>query len=205
MTPDQIPAGYWQDAQGRLIPEGLVKPIDKTRHDLVQDLIAKGKALSEQIGQFKLEAFADIGAFVQLSAEQYGINLGGTKGNLTLYSFDGRYKITRAVQEHISFDERLQAAKALIDQCISEWSAGSSDEIKALINDAFKVNQQGQINTARVLSLRKLDISHTQWQTAMTAIGESVTITGTKSYIRLYERVGATDQYKPINLDIANV
>lgn len=205
MTPDQIPAGYWQDAQGRLIPEGLVKPIDKTRHDLVQDLIAKGKALSEQIGQFKLEAFADIGAFVQLSAEQYGINLGGTKGNLTLYSFDGRYKITRAVQEHISFDERLQAAKALIDQCISEWSAGSSDEIKALINDAFKVNQQGQINTARVLSLRKLDISHTKWQTAMTAIGESVTITGTKSYIRLYERVGATDQYKPINLDIANV
>jgi len=57
----------------------------------------------------------DVGAFIQLSAEKYEVKVGGNKGNVSLLSFDGRYKIVRQVAENITFDERLQAAKALID------------------------------------------------------------------------------------------
>jgi len=37
------------------------------------------------------------------------------------------------------------------------------------------------------------------------AIGEAVQVVGSKSYIRVYERIGETDQYQPIALDIAGV
>jgi hypothetical protein len=30
-------------------------------------------------------------------------------------------------------------------------------------------------------------------------------VVGSKSYIRVYERIGDTDQYRPISLDIAGV
>ena len=200
-----IPAGYWRDGEGRLIPENMVKPIDRARDDLVRELVGKAKAASAVLADFKAKAFGDIGAFVGMSGEQYGVKLGGVKGNVTLLSFDGRFKIVRQIQEHLVFDERLQAAKQLIDECIQTWTEGSSDEIKALINDAFQVNKEGKINTARVLGLKRLNINDEKWLRAMQAIADSVQVAGSKPYIRIYERVGDTDQYQPISLDVAAV
>ena len=111
----------------------------------------------------------DVAAFVALSAEQYGAKVGGNKGNLTITTYDGRYKVQRQVSETLVFDERLQAAKALIDECITEWTEGSRDEIRALINDAFQVDKEGRINTGRVLSLRRLKIDDERWRQAMLA------------------------------------
>ena len=201
----QIPAGYRMNAQGHLIPESLIKPIDLERDRLVQHLVDRASELSGELADFKAVAFGDIEAFVDLSAEQYGAKLGGKKGNVTLLSFDGRYKVIRAVQEGIAFDERLQAARALIDDCLSEWTEGARPEVVALINDAFRTDTKGEIRTARVLALRRLEITDERWQRAMQAIGEACQVVGSKSYIRVYERIGDTDQYQPISLDIAGV
>lgn len=204
MTPAAtIPAGYRQDAQGRLIHESLIKPIDQARDQLVQQFVDKAVKLKKELAQFKAEAFGDIEAFIELSAEQYGTTIGGKKGNVTLLSFDGRYKIQRAVQEAIAFDERLQAARALIDECLRDWTEGARPEVVTLVNDAFRTDQNGDIRTARVLALRRLEISDERWQRAMTAISEACQVVGSKSYIRLYERVGETKEYRPISLDIA--
>ncbi|WP_197329550.1 DUF3164 family protein [Ralstonia syzygii] len=200
-----IPAGYWQDVEGRLIPENMVKPIDRARDDIVRELITKAKAVSATLAEFKAKAFGDVNAFVAMSAEQYGVTLGGKKGNVTLMTFDGRFKIVRQIQESVIFDERLQAAKQLIDECIQTWSAGSRDEIKALINDAFQVNKEGKINTSRVLGLKRLNINDEKWLRAMQAIADSVQVAGSKPYVRLYERISDSDEYKPISLDIAAV
>lgn len=200
-----IPAGYWQDAKGCLIPDSMVKPIDKARDTLVHELVGKARGVSDVLAKFKGEAFGDIAAFLDLSAEQYKAQLGGKKGNLTLYSFDGKYKVQRAIQDRIAFDERLQAARVLIDECLADWTENASPELQAIVNQAFDADKEGQINTGRVLSLRRLDIKDERWQRAMTAIGEAVQVVGSKSYIRVYERIGETEQYQPIALDIAGV
>ena len=44
-----------------------------------------------------------------------------------------------------------------------------------------------------------------RWKAAMTAIGESVQVIGTKQYVRIYERVGDTGRYVPIPLDMVAV
>ena len=204
-TENKILDGYRADAKGCLVPEALIKPIDRTRDELVQELGRQARIVSAGLCEFKARVFADINAFVDLSAEQYGVKLGGKKGNLTLFSFDGAFKVQVAIAEHMVFDERLQAAKQLIDECIQTWTEGSSDEIKALINDAFQVNKEGKINTARVLGLKRLNINDEKWLRAMQAIADSVQVAGSKPYIRIYERVGDTDQYQPISLDVAAV
>lgn len=205
MTEQTIPAGYWRDAKGCLIPESMIKPIDKERDRLVNELVSKARSVSDVLAKFKAEAFGDIAAFIDLSAEQYQAQLGGKKGNLTLYSFDGKYRIQRAITDRIAFDERLQAARVLIDECLADWTEGASPELQAIVNQAFDTDKEGQINTGRVLSLRRLDIKDERWLRAMNAIGEAVQVVGSKSYIRVYERIGETDQYQPIALDIAGV
>jgi len=200
-----VPAGFWQDAQGRMVPESLIKPIDMERDRLVRHLVDRASELSAKLADFKAVAFGDIEAFIELSAEQYGITLGGKKGNVTLYSFDGRFKIQRSVQESIAFDERLQAARALIDECLRDWTQGARPEVATLANDAFRTDSQGEIRTARVLAFRRLDIKDERWQRAMLAIGEACQVVGSKSYIRVYERIGDSDQYRAVSLDIAGV
>ncbi len=200
-----IPDGYMQDAKGALWPIETIREIDRTRDELVHEIVAKARAQSEQLAQFKAAVFGDIEAFIQLSGEKYGVAMGGKKGNVSLLSFDGRYKVQRAVSESLAFDERLQIAKELVNECIHLWSEGSRSEIRALINDAFQVDKEGRVNTARILSLRRLEISDEKWQLAMRAIGESIQVAGSKTYFRVYERVGDTAQYQPISLDIAGV
>lgn len=196
---------YWQDAKGSLTADELVKEIDKERDALVQEWIAKGKALRGELDGFKTGIFNDIQAFIELSAEKYDAKLGGTKGNVTLFSYDGKYKIQRAINDRLQFDERIQAAKVLIDECLNEWSEGSRPELKTLIERAFNVDKEGNLNTSRILGLRRVEITDPRWLNAMKAISESVQIVNSKAYVRLYERVGNTDQYKPISLDIAGV
>ena len=200
-----IPEGYRADAKGCLIPESMIKPIDRTRDELVIELAESAKIISDGLRKFKASVFSEINAFVELSAEQYSVQLGGKKGNLTLFSFDGAFKIQVAIAEHLVFDERLQAAKHLIDECIIDWSQGSRDEIKVLVQSAFQTDKEGKINTGRVLALRRLDIRDEKWQKAMQAIGESLQVVGSKEYVRFYERIGNTDQYQPISLDVAGV
>lgn len=194
---------YWRDAKGNLTPAELVKEIDKARDALVYEWVERGRDLSKAISHFKEGIFGDVQAFIELSAEKYGAKVGGNKGNVTLFSYDGKYKIQRAINESLQFDERIQAAKVLIDECLNEWSEGSRPELKALIERAFNVDKEGNLNTSRILGLRRVEIQDSRWQNAMQAISESVQVVSSKAYVRLYERAGETDQYVPIALDVA--
>jgi len=200
---EAIQDGYMQDAQGRLVPEGSVKDVDKARDSLVREIAGKAMALREAMKGFRNDVMGDVAAFVQLSAEQYGAKVGGNKGNLTLTSYDGRFKVQRSIAETLVFDERLQAAKELIDECITEWTEGSRDELKALINDAFQVDKEGRINTGRVLSLRRLKINDDRWQRAMQAVSDSLQVAGSKAYLRIYVRRDGDGKYEPVSLDLA--
>lgn len=204
-TTQQVQDGYWANAKGVMTPVSIVKEIDIERDALVGELVEKAIAINKVLADFKLKAFADIQAFVDLSAEKYGAKKGGAKGNVTLFTYDGRFKIQRAMADNIKFDERLQAAKKLIDECLAEWMKDARPEVHALISEAFSTDSEGNIKTGRVLALRRLDIDDERWQNAMVAIGEAVQVVGTKSYIRLYERVGDSEEYRPISLDLAGV
>jgi hypothetical protein len=205
MNTQPIPDGFLKDAQNRLVPIDTIEPIDLERNDLVIGLVEKAKRIKKLLTEFKLESFGDIAALQEMSAEQYGIKMGGKKGNISLPSFDGRYKIQRSIADNVSFDERLQVAKELIDQCIHRWSDGVDSKVRALVEHAFQVDKEGKINTGRVLTLRRIKIDDEQWQQAMDAIADSIQVSGSTTYLRLYERVGETDQFESISLDLAKV
>lgn len=203
MQTQEIPKGYWQDASGALIPLSKIKEVDKDRSKTVEELCTQAKAESARLVGFKVAAMQAVNDFVDRSLSAYDVKHGGAKGNVTLVSFDGRFKIIRQMQATITFDERLQAAKLLIDECIQAWSKGSNANIKVLVNDAFQVDSAGKISTGRVLGLRRLEISDEKWLQAMQAIGDSMRVASTKPYIRFYERDDASGDYMPINLDVA--
>lgn len=196
--------GFRTNAQGHLVPESQVKEIDKLRDEVVMGIVAGAKELQTSIAAFKSSAMAQVSDFVDLSSAEFDVKFGGTKGNVTLMSFDGKYKVIRQIGEQRVFDERIQAAKSKIDECIKRWSEGSSDQIKALVELAFRVNKQGHIDVNQVLSLRQLNIDDPDWLEAMDAIADSIRVVGKTPYLRVYERQG-DGQYKQVALDIAKL
>ncbi|ECB3345329.1 DUF3164 family protein [Salmonella enterica subsp. enterica serovar Braenderup] len=199
------PEGYWIDARGVMTPADMVKQPDKDRDALVGEIIERALPLHKSLSEFKLSVFADTQAFRELSGEMYGAKVGGEKGNMTLYSWDGVYKVQVAIAERLAFDERLQAAKSLIDECLKEWTEDSRPEVISLIDEAFQVDKEGEVSTSRILRLRRLDIQDERWLNAMRAINDAILVVGSKKYVRLYRRVGDNNQYEPISLDLAAV
>jgi hypothetical protein len=207
-SPQQVnvlPSEWVKDSQGRLVPVAMVKEIDKLRDELVKKVLRRAAEASMVLRRFKEDAFSEIAAFCSLSAQEYGREMGGEKGNITLVSYDGKFKVCRAVAENLAFDERLQVAKELIDECIHDWSGGTRPELMVLINDAFQVDRKGFVNTKRILSLRKFNIEDARWQQAMAAINDSLTVESSSVYLRVYERVEGTDQWRQLPLDLASV
>jgi hypothetical protein len=200
--PGEKEPAFMTDSQGRQVPADMVKDIDKQRDETVRRIAARAMEMKGVLAEFKNGIRDDIYAFVETSAGKYGVKWGGKKGNIALTTYDGQFRLVVSMNDSITFDERLQIARELIGKCIEKWSDGARSEIRVLVNDAFQVDKTGKISTARVLGLRRLDIQDKDWQRAMTAITESVQITGTKQYLRIYER-DASGEYRMIPLDVA--
>jgi hypothetical protein len=193
---------FMTDSMGRQVPEEMVKDIDKQRDQTVRRIAAEAEKMKGVLTEFKNKIRKDIFDFIDLSAKQYKVKLGGKKGNVVLTTYDAQYKLVVAMNDNLVFDERLQVARELISKCVNKWSDGARPEIRTLVNDAFQVDKTGKISTARVLGLRRLDIQDLDWKKAMTAITDSVQVTGTKQYLRIYER-DANGEYQMIPLDVA--
>jgi hypothetical protein len=193
---------FMTDSMGRQVPIDMVGALDKLRDRTVRDIAAKALSMRDTLSAFKHKIREDLLTYLSLSAEKYGKKYGGRKGNITLMSFDGSLKIILAINENIVFDERLHIAKTIIDECITRWSKGSRDEIRALVNNAFYVDKQGNINTNRILGLRRLNISDPKWKKAMDAITDSIQVAGSKEYLRIYTRE-ENGEYRQVALDVA--
>jgi hypothetical protein len=190
------------DSQGRQVPAELVSEIDKLRDQTVRRIADEAMKMKDVLAVFKQKIRDDIYAFVDLSFQQYGKSYGGKKGNITLSTFDGKYRLVIAMDDQIVFDERLQVAREIIGGCLDKWSADARPEIRMLVSDAFQVDKTGKINTARVLGLRRLEIHDPEWREAMRAITESIQVSGSKQYLRFYER-NESGEYRQIPLDVA--
>lgn len=185
---------YMQDARGCLVPRANIDERDLMRDDLVKELSAKLLDAQTALNQCKEQAIADVRAFVQLQAEKYGTKP-SKKGNITLTSFDGSLRVVVAINDLLSFDERLFAAKALIDECLQDYSQGANSNLIAIVQRAFDVDKDGKISTGKVLSLRSLKIDDEKWQRAMQALSDSLHVQTSKEYIRVYQRNDETGEY----------
>ncbi|MDP2548511.1 DUF3164 family protein, partial [Oceanobacter sp. 4_MG-2023] len=171
----------------------------------VTDLVKQAQAISQQLTEFKRKALADIADLLQIAADKYEVTLGGKKGNVSLSSYNGRYKIQRVFAEQIQFSEELEAAQQLFAECLDKWTENADVNIRALVDRAFRTTRSGQIKTAELLGLLQLEIDDTDWQRATNALKDSIRVGGSTVYVRVYERIEDTDKYRQIALDLASV
>lgn len=195
---------YMPRADGVMVPLEGVKEMDLVRDQLVRRLMAQADALAATLAAFKARGFDDVDALQALLAEKYKAKVGGEKGNLTLYSYDGLLKVQVQSADLIKFGPELQTAKALIDECTGEWVEGARVELKAIVMDAFRHDKEGNLNKGRLLALRRYEISDPRWGRAMEAIADSIEVIGSKRYLRFARRPTLKGAWREVSLNIAS-
>ncbi|WP_375591024.1 DUF3164 family protein [Hoeflea alexandrii] len=194
---------YMADARGALVPLEMVKPADKLEDETVRKIMGYARDLSAQIVRFRGHTMTDLGEFDALLDQEYGTKKGGKKGNRTYQTFDGLMKVVVSVADFVDFGPQLQVAKTLIDECLNEWSADSRPEIRAIVTRAFNTDKEGQINRSEIFMLLRMQIDDERWLKAMEAIRDAMRVTGSKEYVRFYERTRITDAWQAVTIDLA--
>lgn len=196
---------YLTDPRGALVPIETIRPMDLLIDEQVHRIMEYATELSQQIARFKGHCFDDIGSLQALIAQDYGATIGGAKGNLTLTSYDGRTRVMVKMQDQLAFGPELQAAKALVDECLSEWTAESNDEIRAIVTRAFQVDKAGQINASSIFMLLRVNIEDERWNMAMDAVRDSIRVLGSKQYLQFQTRDKSDGAWRSIPIDLAAV
>ena len=200
-----VPADMVANAEGRLYPRAALKPEVLLEHDTVVDLVARAEAMHAAIKAFKQAALDDIGAFIELMAERYKVKLGGRRGGLALHAFGQLMRVEVSVADTMTFGPELEAAKALIDECLNDWTSDANANLRAVVMDAFDVGEGRKLQVDRVLGLRRLAIDDDRWQRAMQAINDALRVAQSRQYIRVYRRPNINARFEQIVLDVSRV
>ena len=195
---------HLKDPKGRLVPVDTIKAETLLEDETVRTILTFAQELEAQIKRFKQHTLADVTGFLSLIAQNYGVTRGGTKGNLTLTTFDGLQKVQVAVADQVAFGPQLQAAKALVDECLGEWTSDSNAALRTIVQAAFDTEKEGEVSPAKLFPLLRHDIDDPRWKRAMEAIVDAIQIRGTKEYVRFYRRARATDRWEHVSIDVAS-
>ncbi|PTS85517.1 sulfate transporter [Pseudomonas sp. HMWF032] len=202
LTP--VPPGYLRNAAGHFVPETSVREQDKLRDQVATELAKAAIVLNDQLAAFKKKALGDIADLVSIAAERYSVTIGGEKGNVTIVSFDGEYKVIRSYADRISFTEEMLAAKAQVLECVKSWTSGANAHLVEVVHRMLSPGRNGQIRTADVLEMLRWEIDDEDWKRAMQAVKDSILVSGTAVYVRIYKRISG-DKYEAVPLDLAAV
>ena len=81
---------------------------------------------------------------------------------------------------------------------------GSDDKIVALIDHAFRKDNDGNLSVWRVYGLTRLAIKDDGlWDNAMNALKDALIPDLTKQYLRFYRRVGEEQKWQAIMLNLS--
>lgn len=196
--------GFITDSFGREVPRSAMRAAMLREHDLVEDLISEGIALQEMLAEYKTKCFEQIAGFRNDLAARYDARSGGTSNGVTLRSLSGKLQIVTSKANFLTFGPELDVAKTLIDECLTDWTSDGSDNLRAVVNDAFRVGEDKKVRMDRVLGLRRINIvGDDRWDRAMKAINDAVRTERSKLYVRLYRRETIDEAFRQIVLDMA--
>ncbi len=194
---------FMVNGKGGFDPVDAVKDQYKLEDQTVRKIFDFAEKLNAQVSRFRGHTASDLMALDAILAERYGLKIGGRKGNRTYQTYDGLMQVRVQVADQITFGPELQIAKALIDECLTEWSADSRPEIQSIVTRAFNTDREGQVNRSDVFMLLKLEIEDERWQKAMEAIRDAIRVTGSKEYVRFYRRRTLQDGWRAVTIDLA--
>lgn len=196
---------YWENSSGKLVPIESIEPEDQARDAFVTQIISDAIAFQAETARVKADFANRIEAF--LNGKAMKVTKKPWEGNATITDFSGLNRIIRKIGKFMVFDENLNLAKQIIDECVIQWGANSNSNLVAMVNMAFNVNNAGAVDREAILSLKKLPVdgpTKPRWQEAMDLITKSQQTQATKEYF-FFQTREPKEEWVTIVMDFSSI
>lgn len=194
---------YMADGRGGLRAVENIPAMKKLQDEEVRRIFGFVFALSAQIKRFKGHVYEDLGSLDALMIQDFGVKVGGVKGNRTYTTFDGLLKIEVRIQDRMVFGPELQVAKAIFDKVLNARAAGADPLIRSIITSAFDTDKEGQINRTNVFVLLNVQDDDPEFKQGQEAIRQAMHIIGSTSYLRFGHREAFDAPWQTVTIDLA--
>ncbi|MFM8332615.1 MAG: DUF3164 family protein [Candidatus Methylumidiphilus sp.] len=205
-TPEPDP-GYVILRDGRQKPISELTDFERRREEKLQVLAADGIDLYLRLADWAArfdddfdEMDAESGPRVAKNARESG------KQSVSRALIDGSVKLERKRADMVGYDDdKMLAAKEIVDQCIKRFSGGEEDtELAQIAKIAFTKNDLGQYSRQGMMTLLRVQSQDAEWLDAMALIKKAEK----KDGVAAYKLISIRDKYgkwHPLPLNIAAV
>ena len=195
---------HMRDGTGAFRDVASIAPLKKLMDEMVRREFGFALALSDQLRRFRQHLMRNLDAFDELVAQEYKVRIGGEKGNRTYSSYDGLWQIKVKVQDRVAYGPELQAAKALFDECLTEWAADTRAEMRSIVVNAFNTDHEGQIARGNIHALLATESEDGRWLRGQQAIRDAVYVIGAKEYVQFRFRETHKQEFDTLTINLAN-
>ncbi len=196
------PEGFVYDASGNLIARCNIPASELRKDAFVAGLLAQVKEQKKQLEAFKQNLFQAFEAFRVEMLEQFGTKLHarGTGDNVTMFSFDGRFKITYKSAKQKTLGPEHDVSR----QLARDWFSSQRDNLP---HDALIMVQDfvtGDASVSKTIKFMNWDIQDETLLKAQEAAKDALLVIGSKSYFNFYER-DEEGEYHQVHLNFSKL
>jgi hypothetical protein len=195
-----------RDHNGFDVPVTAIGKIDLKKNQTAIKIAEKFKEMAVRLQNLKDFAFDAADEIYELQLKAYeidGRDVERMKGNFTFFSYDKRFKVEVNIGQRLEFDDKINLAKAEIDEYLKEITEGQNSDIMIIVNNAF-TTVRGKLDPKRILQLFSYQIKNVRWKKAMEILQDSITTNYSKRYIKVSER-DSNGEYQNINVQFSSI
>ena len=195
-----------RDHNGFDVPVTAIGKIDLKKNQTAIKIAEKFKEMAVRLQNLKDFAFDAADEIYELQLKAYeidGRDVERMKGNFTFFSYDKRFKVEVNIGQRLEFDDKINLAKAEIDEYLKEITEGQNSDILIIVNNAF-TTVRGKLDPKRILQLFSYQIKNVRWKKAMEILQDSITTNHSKRYIKVSER-DSNGEDQNINVQFSSI
>ena len=194
---------HWLNSRGKYDPVRFINKIPKRRDTMVERVFRKIDKLQTRMLADKGVINGWIKEFVEFTEQHHGAAM-SEDANFDFTNYAGTMKIKVKISNVIKYDEQIHVAKSLIDKCFTKWGEGAHPNIRLIVNHAFKVDREGELNHQKMIELQSYEINNKDWKKAMEIITKSRRIDSRKRYITFQKKNGK-GKWETINMNFSSM
>lgn len=194
-----------REQKARAEKERKERQYQKTKNELVNELVHDALGIQEVLKEFKGAAFSRLKEHYERMKE-FGDVRSNHKGNFQLKSDCGDFKVEFSNQVIKEFDERAElAAEHLNDFLLTHVKKKDTEMYEYIKGLSEKKNDKFDINLVGRLFAMEDKFQHESWKKAIELFKASYVEVDSAQYVRFFKRNDETGAFENINLNFASV
>ena len=195
---------FLENSKGKRVPIELINPADRDRERMINQVFELAEELQVQLIETKQKMYFAIAEFMKKHGGVPEFDVASME-QLHFTDFAAKRQLQIRKAEKIDYNEQLNTALRLLNECVEEWTQGDRPELCSLIQQVVSAGKKGKIDHAMLLRLQRINSTYPKFQKAQQLIAASINTYFAKQYLLIRKRDNAEGKFQTVNLNFSGI